>query len=244
MTAAGAEAYERNAAAEAAAWRAQVLKPAGALSGAARALQQRINRAIPERVHKVVTAAIEQMTRAILTGSGLINPSPIAGASLQAREARARERIAFYRTAAAAEGGVTGAGGFLMAAADFPAFMAIKVKMLFELAAIYGHPTADFGERLYILHIFQLTFSSPEHRRDVLGEMTDWDARPHPQGVAEIDWRRFQQEYRDYIDLAKLAQLLPVVGAPVGAVVNFRLTDRLGETAMNAYRLRWFAGRG
>ena len=42
------------------------------------------------------------------------------------------------------------------------------------------------------------------------------------------------------IDLAKLAQLIPVIGAPVGAVVNWRLTTRLATTAMNAYRLRWF----
>ena len=62
-----------------------------------------------------------------------------------------------------------------------------------------------------------------------------------PATAADFDWRRFQQEYRDYIDLAKLAQLLPVVGAPVGAIVNFRLVEQLGTTARNAYRLRWFA---
>ena len=62
-----------------------------------------------------------------------------------------------------------------------------------------------------------------------------------PATAEDFDWRRFQQEYRDYIDLAKLAQLLPVVGAPIGAIVNWRLVEQLGETAMNAYRLRWFA---
>ena len=30
-----------------------------------------------------------------------------------------------------------------------------------------------------------------------------------PASPEDFDWRRFQQEYRDYIDLAKLAQLLP-----------------------------------
>jgi hypothetical protein len=57
----------------------------------------------------------------------------------------------------------------------------------------------------------------------------------------QFDWRTFQQEYRDYIDLAKLAQFIPVIGAPVGAVVNYRLLDKLGRTAMNAYRMRWLA---
>jgi hypothetical protein len=54
----------------------------------------------------------------------------------------------------------------------------------------------------------------------------------------EFDWRNFQQEYRDYIDLAKLAQLIPVIGAAVGLVVNYRLLKKLGHIAMNAYRMR------
>ena len=36
------------------------------------------------------------------------------------------------------------------------------------------------------------------------------------QYMNQFDWRTFQQEYRDYIDLAKLAQMLPGVGAVVG----------------------------
>lgn len=234
------QAYERQAQAELAAWRTKFLKKPSLLGEAARGVQGRINRIIPEKVHELVTGAIEQMTRAILTGSDWTTAEPLVGAPLAEREARARERIALYRTAAAAEGGVAGAGGFLLAAADFPALMAIKIKLLFEIAAFYGHAGERLSERLYILSIFQLAFSSPGHRQAVLGEMEDWDARPAPT-LEGFDWRRFQQEYRDHIDLAKLAQLLPVVGAPIGAVVNYRLTDKVGETAMNAYRMRWFA---
>jgi hypothetical protein len=57
--------------------------------------------------------------------------------------------------------------------------------------------------------------------------------------MSEFDWRTFQLEYRDYIDIAKLLQLVPFIGAPVGAYVNHRLTEKLGKAAMNAYRLRW-----
>ena len=82
------------------------------------------------------------------------------------------------------------------------------------------------------------------------GSLAAWDARDVGT-LDQFDWRRFQQEYRDYIDLAKMAQMLPLIGAPVGMIVNYRLLDRLGETAINAYRMRWFeereaaaAGRG
>ena len=49
-----------------------------------------------------------------------------------------------------------------------------------------------------------------------------------------------QLEYRDYIDLAKMAQLIPGIGAVVGVVVNYKLIKKLGTTAMNAYRMRLF----
>jgi hypothetical protein len=93
---------------------------------------------------------------------------------------------------------------------------------------------------LYLLCVFQLAFSNAAHRRDVYAKMPNWREQPKPASIDEFDWRTFQQQYRDYIDLAKLAQLVPVIGAPVGAVVNYRLLRKLGDTAINAYRMRWF----
>ena len=122
--------------------------------------------------------------------------------------------------------------------------MGLKIKLLFDIAALYGHDGRDYTERLYLLHVFQLAFSSQHTRNRVYQRLEHWDAyrRTLPPDVADFDWRTFQQEYRDYIDLAKLAQLLPVVGAAVGAVANYRLLAQLGETAINCYRMRYFAG--
>jgi hypothetical protein len=71
--------------------------------------------------------------------------------------------------------------------------------------------------------------------------MKNWDEKSKslPEDINQFEWRSFQQEYRDYIDLAKLAQLIPVIGAPVGAVVNYRLIRKLGFTAKMAYHMRW-----
>ncbi|GGL14136.1 EcsC family protein [Caulobacter rhizosphaerae] len=222
-----------------AAWRARITKPAGPLGKASRAVQRKINTIIPEKVHAAITAAMEAMTRAILTGADFATASPLQNATLEQREAKVATAIQGWKTAAGAEGGVAGAGGFLLAAADFPLLMSFKLKLLFEIAALYGHDGSVLSERLYILHIFELAFSDVEHRVKVLEAMDDWDARAHPADLKGFDWRSFQQQYRDHIDLAKLAQLLPVVGAPVGAVVNWRLTAHLGKTAMMAYRMRW-----
>ena len=97
-------------------------------------------------------------------------------------------------------------------------------------------------ERLYLLHIFQLAFSSQQHRQKVYERVVNWDQKKEllPDDIHQFDWREFQQEYRDYIDLAKMAQLVPGIGAVVGVVINYRLIKKLGITAMNAYRMRHF----
>jgi len=235
------EAYETWARAEADHWRSRVLKPPGPLDRAARNVQGRINRIIPEQAHAAITAVIERMTRTILTGADMITAAPVIGESLAQRDQRALATLDAYRKTAAVEGGVAGAGGFLLALADFPALLVIKIKLLFDLSAIYGHPSDRFEERLYILGLFQLAFSGAEHRATVFHGLEDWDGREHPADFEHFDWRTFQREYRDYIDLAKLAQMIPVVGAPIGAFVNWRLLERLGDTAINGYRMRWLA---
>ena len=90
-----------------------------------------------------------------------------------------------------------------------------------------------------MLRLFELAFSRAERRAAVFHEIEGWDARRHPDRLEGFDWRTFQQEYRDHIDLAKMVQLIPLIGAPVGAVVNWRLTERVGDYAINAYRMRW-----
>jgi hypothetical protein len=156
------------------------------------------------------------------------------------REEAVLKKIGWYRKTAAIEGGITGAGGILLGLADFPILISLKLKLLFDIAVLYGMDIHDYRERVYILHIFELAFSSDEHRKKIYLKMKDWeDKRKHlPPDIDAFDWRTFQQEYRDYIDLAKMAQLIPVIGAPVGLLVNYRLIKKLGITAMNAYRMR------
>lgn len=216
-----------------------MLKPPSRLDRAARGVQGRINRIIPEQVHAAVTTVIEGMTRTILTGADITTAPPVIGESLAQRDRRALVAIDAYRKTAAVEGGVAGAGGIWLALADFPALLVIKIKLLFDLSAVYGHEAERFEERLYILALFQLAFSGADHRAQVFHGLEAWDARAHPADFEHFDWRAFQQEYRDYIDLAKMAQMIPLVGAPIGAFVNWRLLDRLGETAVNGYRMRW-----
>ena len=221
-------------------WQLEMLKQPSVVNKFSKRVQDKLNSYIPEKVHKVVTSTIKQMFRAVLFGAELINqPVKIEG-NLELRESLVNEKINFYKKGAAAEGGITGAGGILLGLADFPLLLSIKLKLLFEIAAVYGFDVKDYKERLYILYIFQLAFSSQQNRKLVFETMKEWKkiSAELPNDINQFNWRIFQQEYRDYIDLAKMAQLIPVIGAPIGAVVNYRLISKLGKTATNAYRMR------
>lgn len=217
-----------------------MLRRPSLLNNLSKKIQTKINTWIPEKVHKVITVAIKQMIRGVLFGAGYTTSKPIEIVSLQATEEAVQKKIDWYRKTAAVEGGITGAGGILLGLADFPILIGIKIKLLFDMAALYGFDVNDYKERVYLLHIFELAFSSDVHRKQIYLKMTNWEEKQKnlPEDINEFDWRNFQQEYRDYIDLAKMAQLIPVIGAPVGLLVNYRLIKKLGITAMNAYRMR------
>lgn len=222
-------------------WQRRMMRKPGLFNRLSKSMQDKVNSWIPEKVHQAITASIKQMIRGVLFGAKWTTRNQKTPLPLEESDRIVEEKIKLYRNTAAAEGAVTGAGGILLGLADFPLLIAIKIKLLFEIASAYGYSVNDYRERVYILHIFQLAFSSAKHRKNVFMTMKNWDQKSKslPEDINQFEWRSFQQEYRDYIDLAKLAQLIPVIGAPVGAVVNYRLIRKLGFTAKMAYHMRW-----
>ncbi|OAH52598.1 ABC transporter-associated protein EcsC [Domibacillus aminovorans] len=219
------------------AWKRKMIKQSGLINQVSKKAQKKVNELIPEKVHKMITVSIKSMVKTTLVGSNITtNRRQATGLSLYERDELFKKKLLSFRKTAVIEGAGTGAGGILLGLADFPLLLSIKMKFLFEAAAVYGFDTNEYEERLFILHVFQLAFSSDEKRKEMLHIIENWEEQRKM--LADIDWREFQQEYRDYIDLVKMFQLIPGIGAVVGAYVNYNLLDRLGETAMNAYRLR------
>ncbi len=234
------EYYEQQAYVAMKLWQKKMQRRPSLLSNLSKKLQVKINSWIPEKVHKAITVTIKQMIRGVLFGAKHTTAGPLLNSSLQQREEAVQKKIDFYRNTAAVEGGITGAGGILLGLADFPILIGLKIKLLFDIAALYGFNIDDYKERVYLLYIFELAFSSDANRIKIYNKMTDWSLKSLelPDDIHQFDWRNFQQEYRDYLDIAKMAQLIPVIGAPVGVIVNYRLIKKLGKTAMNAYRMR------
>jgi hypothetical protein len=236
------DAYEAKARQDLRSWQIKMAGKPSFTNRMAKNIQYKINGLIPEKVHTVITTAIRNMVKAVLTGSAFISGAPLAIGNLEEREYKVRQQTNNYKQLAAASGFGIGAGGILLSLADLPVLLSIKMKLLFDIAGLYGYDVAAYQERLYILYIFQLAFSSPEQRVQNYQLLLNWEQHRQqlPAHINDFDWRSFQQEYRDYIDLAKLLQLVPGIGAVVGAYANHQLVDKLGETAINAYRMRIF----
>jgi hypothetical protein len=128
-------------------WQKQMLQKPTIFNRLSKSVQVKINTWIPEKVHQAITATIKQMIRGVLFGANYTTAKPLLDLSLPEREATVEQRIKFYKTTAAVEGGITGAGGILLGFADFPILIGLKLKLLFDICSMYGFNVKDYKER-------------------------------------------------------------------------------------------------
>ncbi|MHA6484539.1 EcsC family protein [Paenibacillus sp. strain BS8-2] len=235
---------ERKIRDEIAAWEQQLFKPPGWLERTSKSIGTRINQLIPSKVQTIITTTIKSIVRTALFGAEYTPRRPVQHThTLELSDQEGAQLFALYQKIAVAEGAGTGAGGILLNVVDFPALIAIKMKFLFELAHVYGYDTKNMSERVFILKVFQLTFSGPEQRTKLLQTIKHWESEKEawsvvPDFAGNMDWETFQKEYRDAIDFRKMLQMIPGIGAVAGAWANYTILEELGEAATNAYRIR------
>ena len=235
--------YEDKALKELVKWKREMQAEPGSTNKFAKNIEDKMNSFIPEKVQSLISKAVENMIKVVIDGYKYSSSvKPTYNMNLQKREELVVEKMKVHRNIASASGAGTGASGLLIGMADFPILLTIKMKFLFDTAGIYGFDAKSYKERLYILYVFQIAFSSQKRRNEVYKIISNWEeyCKSLPEDKDSFDWRTFQQEYRDYIDIAKTLQLVPGLGAVVGAYANYRLMEKLCSTAMNAYRLRVF----
>ncbi|HEY0732688.1 MAG TPA: EcsC family protein, partial [Chitinophagaceae bacterium] len=125
-------------------WQRKMQSKPSVLNRLSKKMQVKMNSYIPEKVHQAITVAIKQMIRGVLFGFKHLTRQPAHVISLQQTEEEVLRIINVYKRTAAAEGGITGAGGILLGLVDFPVLLGIKMKMLFDLAALYGFDVKDY----------------------------------------------------------------------------------------------------
>jgi len=229
--------YYRTVRKELSSWEKQLLKRPSITNRASKALQRKLHSIIPQKAQNLVTASVRTLIETIISGSSIItNHEQADSPGLAESDFLVERAFVVYHKTAVAQGIGFGLGGVLINLADLPALMSIKVKFLFDCAKLYGYDVNSENERMFMLYVFQLAFCGDERRLEIFPIIKEWDKRTEE---ISLDWERLQIEYRDYLDIAKLLQLLPVVGSVAGGTANHNLMKKLKITAMNCYRLRF-----
>ena len=132
------------------AWERKLLRRSSMLNRLSKKTQTKVTNLIPEKVHKIMTESIKSMVKTTLVSSNITTKkNQASGLSLFERDQLFQEKLSTFRKTAVVEGAGTGAGGILLGLADFPLLLSIKMKFLFEAAAVYGFDTNDYEERLF-----------------------------------------------------------------------------------------------
>jgi hypothetical protein len=240
--------YEEKVRRELLQWEKKLLKDAGFAEKWSRQMQQRIDRLIPEHIHQSLAKGMEVTVKSVLSGIDLLAFSEeklreSSSKTLIEQDFAADRLISRYKKIAAAEGAGTGFGGIVLAAVDYPALLAIKLKFLSEMAQNFGFDLRELPERVFCLRVFLLAYSTDTTRQRTFQQIKNWNENPSlPVTNVSLEefvsWREFYTEYKESIEFKKMLSFIPFVGALFNGWGNYSLLDDLGEIAKNSYRLR------
>jgi uncharacterized protein (DUF697 family) len=137
------------------------------------------------------------------------------------------------------EGGVLGVGGAITAAPDMVALIWIQSRMVFYIAAAYGYDPRDPMRPAELLAL-QGVYPSPAEARAALDGM----GKPMAQALVEKALashsrerlhRRLAGYLARHVARRYAGRLIPLIGAPIGAIQNARATKELGRLTLSYY---------
>ena len=188
----------------------------------------------------------------VLAGSAEANAAHL----LQAADERAQHYHNWHIGYAATEGAGTGALGFPGLAADIPALFGILVRQIQEIGCCYGYDPYEVEEREYLLHILRAGFASNvKLKMEFIVAMKQFE-----EVLVRMAWKKMAKELANkeitkgamlaglrqlakalgiQLTKRKALQMIPIVGAVVGASLNGVLANDIGRTAYMSYRRRW-----
>ena len=149
-------------------------------------------------------------------------------------------------------GGAAGAFGALGLAIDVPATVALALRTARLTGLCYGFGADTESERVYILDILQLAGANSKADRDAamtrLAEGREGLGKDEWQKIVRLTGQttgtvaatqRVATTLGINLSTRKMAQIVPFLGAAVGAGVNAAFQNDVAAAARFAYRARW-----
>jgi hypothetical protein len=227
---------------------------------------------IPDGIQDAVAAAIQTCLSALATQTARTFDADAIRAAvakgkpaktskeLQAADGRAKQSWNWHIGFAIAEGAATGAAGFAGLAADVPALFTILLREIQEIGTCYGYDVTEKNEKEYSLHILRTGFASNAKLKmefvislkefeQILIRVT-WKKMSQSLAAKQISKQSLLAAIRQYaknlgyqLTKRKALQMVPVIGAIVGASLNGTLANDIGKAAYMSYRRRWITER-
>lgn len=183
-------------------------------------------------------------------GHSLETPADLAALRLEDIDKVAGFLDAKYKSLAAVEGAATGATGLPGIVVDVPALVTLNLRAIGEYATYYGFDVAVQRERLFAMHVLGLASSPTDAAKQVaMAQLVriahDVAMRKTWVALEEHAFVQIIQQIARAVGIrltkAKLAQVVPAVGAAVGLGFNAYYTARVCDAAYYLYRERFLA---
>jgi|GEM_PF-4925648 uncharacterized protein (DUF697 family) len=148
----------------------------------------------------------------------------------------------------AAEGAATGAGGFLLLAADAPSLLALQLRTIQQIGYSYGFDVTRPEEKIFAVKLLSEAYLHPakQERASLIKDMrmaADLVKGGGPMGL--LSQRLFIQGFAKIAEKIgirmggrKVAQFIPLIGAVAGGVINKKITGDIARIAQEVYRDR------
>lgn len=174
---------------------------------------------------------------------------------LKAADSVAKHYWSWNLAYALGEGGAAGAAGFAGLAADIPALLTITLRLIRQLGTCYGYDTTTDLEQEYLMHILRVgSTSNIKAKVEFLIGMkqmervlvrVSWQKMSEALARKEISrlsllavTKQFAQKLGIQLTKRKALQMVPVVGALVGASFNTLFVNDVARAAYMTYRRR------
>lgn len=152
----------------------------------------------------------------------------------------AKSRMNHHITYATLQGATIGIGGFLTLAIDIPALLGISLKVLQEMALIYGYDPLDKNERVFVVKCLQFSSSDIVGKKSILKDLSLYHQENlEREAISQLQgWREVVATYRDHFGWKKLFQMIPILGIIFGAYINRSSIEEVAEAGLMLYRKR------
>ena len=176
--------------------------------------------------------------------------------SLRACDEKARQVVTFHLAIAATEGGVAGAVGIFALPFDVAALVILALRVVRQVGVEYGYAEDDDFERDFCLAVLRgSSANSVKEKVDAqiaLNLMARTTAKKTWKSMATATFgpelavttvRTLSKQLGINLTKRKVGEIVPLIGAAVGAATNAQFINKVGSDAQHAFQKRWLNDR-